>query len=223
RWLTVSGSRIKLASNAGASVSFTPSGSGTAARVTRPTLPGEVETHWRVEGSADDTNYYILSGNIAVATTTYDDSLAVSSYASQTAAPDVGAFTPFPSVKFIASDGNRLVGFGAWETSAGDSMTPHNGRVYFSPDLGSTDTDDDERVSNTLDITGTLDIARDSNAEDRALAGPMDGQFFVWQSRGMWRLIATGDATQPYRREAVSDKVGGHVAQVVLHRRRRNR
>lgn len=214
RWLTVAGSRIKLMSNAGAVVSFTPSGTGTAARVTRPAAAGEVETHWRVEGSADDAEYYILSGNIAIATTTYDDSTNPANYSDGTAVPEVGAFTPWPSVRFLISTGDRLVGFGAYETSAGDGMPPYNGRVYYSPVLGTSidGQDDDERVSNTLTNLGWIDMGRDANAEDRALCGPMDGQIFVWQSRGMWRLVGSGIYTAPYRRIPVS-KVVGAVSQ----------
>lgn len=218
RWLYVSGSRVKLMSNAGAvSARFTPSGSGAEARVTKPANPtsGELATYWRVEGSADDSAYYILSGNIAVATTTYDDTEDPPNYSENEAVPEVGAFTPFPSVKYIISTGDRNVGFGAWETPASiasgagaDAMAPYNGRVWFSPVLGTTDTDDDERISNTTSNKGWIDMGRDANAEDRAIVGPMDGQIFVFQSRGMWMLVGSGLANAPFRRITISPVVG---------------
>lgn len=206
--LVKSGSDIRLESNLGTAQSFTPSGSGTAARVTAPTFT-EGETHWRVYGSEDDTLYYLLStSDIVVATTTYDDSVNPTDYPDYDAAPPEGAFTPWPSVKFLLSTGDRLVGFGAWETSAGDAMVPRNGRVYFSPVLDSSEMEDDERVSNSLSQKGYIDVGRDSGAEDRALAGPMDGQVFVFQSRGVYMLVPTSNAQTPYRRIVLSSSLG---------------
>lgn len=222
RWLYVSGSIVKLLSNAGAAVAFTPSGSGTAARVTKPTSPatGEAATHWRVEGSPDDTEYFILSAPIVLATTTYDDSVAPPNYSDPgvypigTAAPEVGAWTPPPSAKFIISTGDRLLMFGCFEgpSTAGSvgAMYPYNGRVWYTPVIGTNidGADDDERISNTLTNRGYLDLGRDANAEDRAIVGPMDGQIFVWQSRGMWMLVGSGIATSPYRRIPINPTVG---------------
>lgn len=205
--LVVSGGNTRLASNLSASVSFTPSGSGTAARVTAPTWL-EGETHWIVYGSEDDTVYYKLSGQIAVATTTYDDSEAPADYSDNEAAPTEGANTPWPSVKFLANTGERLLGFGAWETSAGAAMQPRNGRVYFSPVLDTSDVDDDERVNDSLLFQGFIDISRDAGAEDRALAGPMDGQIFALQSRGLCMLVPTTNAEVPYRRVWLSNAIG---------------
>lgn len=76
----LSGTSIAAISNFGASVSFTPSGSGTHARVTKPASPGATETHWRVLGSADDVTFVAISAWIVLATTTYDDNVAPGSY-----------------------------------------------------------------------------------------------------------------------------------------------
>jgi hypothetical protein len=206
--LVKSGSNVRLASNLGTALSFTPSGTGTAARVTAPSFT-EGETHWRVYGSEDDTVYYLLStSDIVVATTTYDDSVAPTDYADGDAAPPVGAFTPWPSVKFVLSTGERLVGLGVWETSTGDAMPPKAGRVYFSPVLDSSEAEDDERVSNSLSQKGYIDIGRNSGAEDRALVGPMDGQIFAFQSRGIYMLVPTSNAQTPYRRITLSSSLG---------------
>ena len=208
-WRVKVGSTIQRQSELGASVSFTPSGSGLSARVTKPAAssPAEGETHWVVFGSFDDTVYYELS-EIAVGTTTYDDTADPDDYDDNDASPAVGAYTPAPSAKFIISTGERLVMFGAYETATGDSMPPKNGRVWFTPVLDTSDADDDERVSNTLTFQGWIDIGRNSGAEDRALVGPMDNQIFAIQSRGFVMLVPTEDAQRPYKRVALNSNVG---------------
>jgi hypothetical protein len=108
----------------------------------------------------------------------------------------------------VLSTGERLLGFGVWDTNAGDSVLPRPGRVYFTPVLDSTDSDDDERLSNTIDFQGWIDIGRNAGAEDRALAGPLDDIIFAFQSKGVYKLVPTGDASQPYRRVVVTREQG---------------
>lgn len=208
-WQVKSGSTLKYQSLLGtATAVFTPSGTGASARVTQPSVPSEGETHWIVYGSVDGDVYYEVSASIAIATTTYDDTADPDDYDTGTAAPDEGASTPFPSVKYLLSTGERLFGFGVWETSAGDSLLPRAGRLYFSPVLDSTDADDDERISNTTDFQGWIDVSRNSGGEDRALAGPLDAMVFAFQSRGIWAFVPTGDLSQPYERIPMSPELG---------------
>lgn len=212
QWRTLVGGAKQRASLLGASVSFTPSGAGTAARVTQPAPPGEGETHWVVFGTASSTDenaaWFEVSGEIAIGTTTYDDTTAPSAYDDGEPAPAEGAFTPWPSVKYLATDGQRLLGFGVWETSQGDAMEPLSGRVYVSPVLDTSDYDDDERVSNTTEIKGTIDIGRNVGVVDRGIAGPINGEFLVGQSRGVTLLSPTGDAVDPYTQRKLSSTVG---------------
>lgn len=196
------------------SVSFTPSGSGTAARVTKPSAlsPVEGETHWMVFGSSDDTTYYLLS-TIVVGTTTYDDSAAPSTYSTNSAEPSAGQNTPFPSVKWLATDGNRLLGFGVWETSAGDSLTPKNGRVFFGPVLDASGSpyavNDDERINNSVALQGWIDMGRNTGAIDVGITKrPVSNVFYVFQTVGIIGLVPTESGTVPYRRISVSNAVG---------------
>lgn len=205
----------------GASVSFTPSGAGTAARVTKPASISEDETHWELYGSADGVTYYLLATTV-VGTTTFDDSVLPSAYANNTAMPTEGMNTPFPSVKYLATDGVRLLGFGVWETTAGDSLAPKNGRVYFGPVLDSSlspyAVNDDERINNTTTLTGTIDVARNAGAEDRGITPhPVNGIFYTFQSNGVYAIIPTESPIQPYRRELVDADIGlaNHEAIVI--------
>jgi len=191
------------------SVSFTPSGSGTAARVTKPTSPGDGETHWELYASTDNVLFYLLS-TAAVGTTTQDDSAATTSYANNTAAASAGTYSNWPSVRYLATDGNRLLGYGAWEvTAAAGEMTPKNGRVYYSPVLDTTGTNDDERVSNTTTIKGYIDIVRNATSVDRGISpAPINNCFYVFQDKGIAMLVPTEAAEQPYRRIVLSSQLG---------------
>lgn len=207
QWLDIRSSVIVRGSNLGAAVSFTPSGTGTHARVTRPTAPGEGETHWIVFGSADGVSYFSVSSTIAIATTTFDDNTAPSSYSSGDPAPTEGLYTPFPSVKYLATDGTTMAGFGVWESATGDSIAPKAGTLYFTDPLDTTDTHDDERISNTTDAIGRIAVSRNSNAEDRGLAN-FENSYWAFQSRGIYQFVPTGNSDVPFRRVVRSRQLG---------------
>jgi hypothetical protein len=213
----LSGTTVLRVSNLGANVSFTPSGTGLAARVTKPAASGEGETHWQLHGSADDLAYYQLSGDLPVATTTFDDTVNPANYALGTLSPLVGANTPFPSVKFLGSDGLHLFGLGVWETAAGDAMPPVPGRVYFTPAIGSSDTGDDERVSNTLTQQGWIDCSPEGGGVDRGLSGPLNNRMYAFQSKGIYMLVPTGDPVAPFARVVMTNAYGSvnHWSQVI--------
>lgn len=205
------GAAVIRQSELSAAVAFTPSGAGTAARVTRGAFPGETETHWVVFGAADsiDGPYYNLSGDIAIGTTTYDDSVVPANYNLNDAAPLAGAYLCFPSVKFLCSDKRRLLGLGVWESAAGDSLTPVPGRVYYSPVIGASDIADDERIEDTIDAEGWIDLAPGGGgSEDRGLAGPINNEIIAFQSKGVYRLLLTGQVGAPVARYDVSTKIG---------------
>lgn len=219
QWLTYGGpaGQVMLRkSNLGPATSFTPSGTGSGALIDATAAqPHDGENSFIVWGSVDDLSYFQVSPLVTMSIVmSYLDTAAPSTYASNTAAPEEGAYTPWPSVKYLLSDGERLIGFGVWETAAGDSHPPKDGRVYFSPVLDTTAVgySDEERVSNSLTFKGWIDVARNSGAEDRALVGPIDNQILVGQSRGIYLLIPTGQASVPYRRVVLS-RILGMVSQ----------
>ncbi len=205
---------------------FTPSGSGTAARVTRPTAVSENETHWEVEGSTDGITFYVVAGDaanaiaspIAIATTTYDDSSTVTTWGTTLTASAVsGTYTPFPSVKCLGTDGKHLYGFGNYELVAGDSVTPKSGRFYFTPPLDTTTTNDDERISNTTTIQGWIDVSRSAGTIDRGCSPkPVNNAIFCFQDRGVYALYPTESAITPYRRVVVNPQVGNLAQQAIV-------
>ncbi len=217
-----SGSVVLYQSNLGASVSFTPSGAGTAARVTKPASISEAETHWAIHASTDDVVYYELA-EVAVGTTTYDDSAAITSYDDNDASPIEGSFFPLPSAKFLGTNGSRLFLFGAWETAAGDSVVMKAGTVYFSAPIGSSVVDstvgagDEERLISSADQDNWVELSPNGGGVDRGVSGPVFNEMYFFQSKGIYKLVDTGAALAPYRRVVVSKEFGSvsHWSQVI--------
>lgn len=208
RWLQYSSPTVYRRSEPGAVLTFTPSGSGTDVTVTRPTAASEQETHWEVEGSRDGTTFYQLAGAggidspIAIATTTYTDDNAIDDYDNGTLSEDVGEFIPPTSVKYLLTDGNRLLLAGAWETGG------KNSRVWFTPVLGSTDHGDDERIPNTTDQKNWVDLNENDGGFITGLGGPLDGAPWAFKYRQIWKLVPTGDVDTPYLPRKRTDGIG---------------
>jgi hypothetical protein len=183
--------------------------------ITKPASLSEDETHWELYAADTATGTYYLMATTAVGTTTYDDT--ASAIDTTTAEPTIGANTPFPSVKYLGTDGKRLYGLGAWESSAGDSLAPKNGRFYFGPVLDSSSVHDDERINNTTTLQGWLDLARNSGGADRGVTQkPIANVIYAFQSVGVYALMASNNASTPYRRVVQSSRVGGVNQQSIV-------
>lgn len=207
--------RTRRQSNLGDPIGFTPSGAGASVRVSPGTTGGETNiTHWVVFGSSDNALYYDISGNLDITTTTFfDDTIAVTNYPNYVVAPEEGAYNTWPSVKYLLAGVDRLIGFGAFggtDGRGGNVSTP--GRVWFSPVMGTTTTDDDERVPVVLagntPLQNWIDVGRGTGAVDRGLGGPIDGNILVFQSRGVYLLVPTGNVFAPFKRVTISTDVG---------------
>ena len=178
------------------SVSFTPSGSGTAARVTKPAAINEGETHWLLYGSADGDAYYLLS-EIAVGTTTYDDSEDPAQYSGGDAPATVGQQTNWTSVKYLLSSGNQLLGAGSWEGGP-------NNRVWFSGFTGQfAEVDCDETVPQTTAISNYVDVDENDGGVITGFGGPLDGRPLVFKRNQVWRLVPTGLDNPVYQPRAI--------------------
>ena len=187
-----------------ASVLFTPSGAGLAARVTRPALPGDGETVWFLWGSPDGVNYYAIN-SAAVATTFIDDTVTPATYPTQDPTfagfpTSADYFTPPISAKFLVVDGAQLLLAGSWEAVALSST------VHYTPALNTTgfNTADDERVP-TLN---RIEIDPQLGGGITGMGGPIGGTPVVFKLERTYLLNPTSDPTRPYTRQLLSDAVG---------------
>jgi hypothetical protein len=191
-------------SEATPSVSFTPSGGGTHARVTQPAVPAnESIITWGVEASTDNVTFYeIQAPTIAIATTTYDDGLAPAVYNSGTypLSALTGRHSLQKAYRFIAADQNRLIGFGSY------TSTDKQNRLEIGAVVGSLDKGDAERVDTTS--TYYYDFDEKDSGVPTGLIGPLFGNFYPFKTRQMWELSPTGSVTDPYRRTCITKELG---------------
>lgn len=198
-WVLISGNVVIRRGEMSTAVSFTPSASGAAARITQSAPVSENETHWELYGAASDGVYYGPIATVAVATTTYDDATAPSSYNTFSPAPYIGQNVAPVSWRYIMTDGNRLIGAGDWD-AAGDSAN-HN-RVWFTPVPGTTAVgfQDHEHVPDIFGIQQNyLDLSVNNGTYITGLAGPINGVIYVFKNREIWKLVPTGVDTAPYK------------------------
>jgi hypothetical protein len=195
-----SGSTVIARSEASASLSFTPSGTGTHVRITKPASLSEGETHWSVEVSIDNSVWWIVTTGIVVATTTYDDNTTIDALPS-TLSQVTGEHIAPISHKYGVVDGNRILLAGAWEA------TTYTSRVWFTPRLG-TSAGDDERIPNSVDHQNWIDLDEKDGDAITALNGPFEGMPIVFKYRHIWGLRPTGSDTKPYQPLIISKIVG---------------
>lgn len=199
----VSGSDIVAESELSAAISFTPSGGGSAARITGPTAVDSA-THWVLYGlisSAGDVyDLYEELAQTAIGAT-FDDSVNPASYSGD-APPALNSNIPPPSAKSLVTDSTRLIMSGAWETTSTAGQTvPANNRVWFSRPLAATDVGDDESVPNGLWL----------NIGD---AGPVTGlgtiytDVYAFKLGSTHKLVPTQDPDGPFSRVLISENFG---------------
>lgn len=206
------GTDIVAESELSAAVSFTPSGAGTAARITGPTAVDSA-THWVVYGlisSAGDVyDLYEELAETAIGAT-YDDSTAPASYNGD-APPVLNSNIPPPSAKCLATDSTRLIMGGAWETTAAAGQTtPANNRVWFTRALAATDVGDDESVPNGL----WLNIG---DAGPVTALGTIYTDVYAFKAGSVHKLIPTQDPEGPFSRVLISENFGAVGQRVIAN------
>jgi hypothetical protein len=208
RIVVVSGSAATYRSEPSPVLTFTPSGSGSAARVTKPTLPGEGETHWELEASIDNGNFYRIA-QVAVATSTYDDSQAYADgYADDfPLSEDLTAYDLIGSAKYLTVDSDRLVWGGSWENSA------YGSRVGWTPVLQASGVGNDERQDDT--VNSVIDLNGFEGGELTALSTASNGSFFAFKRGHTYKLVRTGSRANAYDVVTISKDLGALPGSVV--------
>jgi hypothetical protein len=187
------GTSILLRSEPSVVRQFIPNGAFTGMVVTRPALLGESETHWEVEFSNDNANFYKLS-NVPVATTTYTDTTAASpGYASAATAllsEDIGDYTLLPSAKYLCVDDDRLLLGGSWEDDAMSS------RIFWTPVNSDPGVGNDERLK--LGVNPYRDLDGIEGGELTGLKQGSTGYVFAFKRSRIYKLIRTGTLIGAY-------------------------
>ncbi len=202
RYRVKSGDTIVVRSEPSTSLTFTPGGAAAGVTITKPATINEGETHWELEASLDDANYYLVT-TLAVATTTYNDEVAYATgYSSGTLSEDVGTYLLLPSAKFLAVDGDRLIFAGHWTDKTKQCQigwTP----VYNDPGVGN-----DERLP--LSVDNTVNIDNYDGGPITGIAASGNGTWYAFKWSAIYKMVRTGDITRAYDVLTIS-KIRGAV------------
>jgi hypothetical protein len=202
-WVKRTGSTVTMRSEASAATAAVTL-TAEQATITRPTLAGEGETHWELLAAGRDGIYYVIA-TTAVATTTAVDNNVFINDGTFAFADTVGINRVFPSVKYLSTDGNRILGAGSYETGQ------PNSRVWFTPVLHDRDIGDDERYVETTGLSPIkhfLDLNENDGGYITGISLPIYGAIYVFKRRQIYKLVPTGDFDEPYRPYLVSASVG---------------
>jgi hypothetical protein len=177
-----------LQSEPSSTQTFVPSGSGASARISRPALINESETHWIVEESVDNANFYQIA-SVTVATATYDDSLTSAQVTTSDfeLSPDEGEYVPPRSARILVPDEDRLIAMGDYENDDLDS------RVVWSPVGAAPGIGNDERIP--IDNFIDLDAGTDGGITG---AERFESKIIVFKRSTIYGLSRTGAAQAAY-------------------------
>jgi len=178
-------------------VSFAPSGSGSAARITKPagtevttSAYCEGQTHWEVEASLDNILFYRIA-TVAIGTSTYDDTTAFSTgYSSNTLSDTIGDYVVPGAARFVAVDEDRLLMAGNYFSITDDAT------VWWTPVASSTGVGNDERIPTATSNFITFD-GIDGGGVTAIVAG-VAGNVFVFKRSRVYKMVRTGILTSAY-------------------------
>jgi len=203
------GAKILRQSEPSSEVTFTPPGSDNGAVITRAVaLPGEGETHWVVEASSGDGNFYQIA-TVATSTPTYTDTTQpATDYAlNGDLSEDIGEYDVVPSYKFVKADRDRLIFANQWEDAEKGS------RVAWTPVWKDTGHGNDERIPANTDNYIDLDWMDGGSITD--ISDPLNGSFYVFKWQRLYKLQRTGRADSAYEAFLLSAAHGAIEGSVI--------
>jgi hypothetical protein len=205
----VSGTTI-LRSEPSESLTFTPNGSFTGAVVTKPATVNSdpAATHWELEESLDDSNFYVVA-TTAIGTATATDTTAAGSIATFELSEDIGDYIPPHSGKFLIADEDRLIVFGAWEDAELSSS------MSWTPVFNATGVGNDERIP--LDPVSVINLDGYEGGQITDVSHPVAGEIWVFKQEHTYKVTRTGIRIRAYDSGggAVSKDVGAISGSVV--------
>lgn len=200
-----------LRSEPSETTTFIPSGTGLGARITKGASIGEGETHWEIEASVDNANFYRIFTEI-VGTTTYNDNTDYSpGYATlpdSVLSADIGDYALIHSAKYLTADQDRLLVGSAWEDTSLAS------RVTWTPVFGDTEgIGNDERIE--TDTDPYVDLDGFEGGPLTFLSNPVNGYIYGEKRSHTYRLSRTGQRNRAYEATNISKRLGAIPGSVI--------
>lgn len=198
-----------LRSEPSPTTTFTPGGANNGAVITKPATIGEAETHWEVEASSDNANFYRIQ-TLVVATTTYTDTTTSSSYRSVTGAvlsADIGDYSLISSGKYLVADEDRLLIGGDYEDPTRAST------VRWTPAANDPGQGNDERIP--LDTDNELNLDGYEGGGLTGMSHPVNGYVYAFKWSHIYKLVRTGEVLRAYDPVIITKARGAFPGSIV--------
>lgn len=208
RFSELSGTKVLRRSEPSAVLTFAPSGTGSAVRVTKPATVSEGETHWELEASTDNINFYRIASTV-VGTTFVDDSTSFSTGYATTGilSEDIGDYALLGSARYLSHDNDRLIWAGSYED---ETLAA---RVGWTPVFAASGVGNDERSETDTDPSKNLDTHQ--GGPITGLSEPILGGIWVFKQRGIYKLTRTNIRSSAYDSDKYTDAVGALHGSVI--------
>jgi hypothetical protein len=208
-----SGSTVLVRSEPSSALTFAPLGTRIGVTVTKPATANTRATHWELEASQDNANFYRIAST-AIGTTTFDDQNASGTYPTVGTLSDaIGAYGLQPSARYLSVDEGRLLWFGHYTDDTKKSQFGWS-VVNSAPGAGN-----DERLP-IVDIGGTA-VANVRNVdptvggEGTGISAAVNGAGYLFKLAGIYRYSRTLDETLAYTVDRITGEIGALPGSVV--------
>ena len=182
-------------------LTFAPNGNDTGITVTKPASISEGETHWELEASTDNVNFFrIATTVVGTGSVTDTTDFNVGYAAAGTLSEDVGDYALIPSGRYLAADEDRLLIAGSWETSSQAS------RVRWTPVFNADGVGNDERLE--TDTDPEIDLDGFEGGVITGMSAPMLGSIFVFKQNHIYKLVRSGRRQKAYEAILYTNKCG---------------
>ncbi len=207
RFIKQTGSDKVLRSEPSAEFSVTPSGTADGITICYTGTPDAWATHWEIEGSSGDGNFYVLA-TLPLATPCYTDTTADPlDFSDGVLSEDPGDYVPVPSVKYLIADQDRLVFGGSWEDPEKDS------RISWTPVWAAPGVGNDERIP--VDTDNFIDLDWQVGGGLTGLSEPVNGSFYAFKHNRIYKVQRTGRVDNAYEAFLLSASRGAIIGSVV--------
>lgn len=186
-----------LRSEPSPTLTFTPSGSGSGANISKPTTENSNATHWELEASVNNADFYRIATSLISVGSVIDSVAFGTGYATTgTLSEDIGDYTVIPSGRYLLADEDRLLIGGSFEDETAASV------VRWTPVNAAPGVGNDERIP--IDTDNALDLDGSEGGGLTALVGPIFGAIFAFKQGRIYKLTRTGAASAAYTATIIS-------------------
>lgn len=186
-----------------------PSGTGTGIIVTKPATTNSNATHWELEASLNNGDFYVIATTVIGTTTATDSTSSAVGYATTyELSEDIGDYEVPGTARYLLAADDRLIMAGRFGLPEFDSV------VSWTP-VGTdpTGVGNDERIP--IDTDNSINLDGYSGGRITGMIGPINGVIYVFKQSHIYRMVKTGQRTRAYEASTLSTKVGALEGSIV--------